>query len=373
MDTQATSSFSFPQADPAPFPPPSRSPAHAMLPSQRQRLAVQVLGRAYPLADLARRHQVSRKFLYRQAELASHALTQAFHPKPAQQKVLFYLPVTKAWLRQFVLALVLIGHSPYRAVVVLLRDLFDWHISPGTVHRIVSAAVEPARAITGRYDLGGVRIGAHDEIFQAGSPVLVGVDTASSYCYLLCREDHRDAETWGVRLLELADRGFAPQATIADAGNGLRAGQALALPEVPCRGDVFHILRELELVGGFLEDRGYRALEQVECRGRERESVRRHDGRGRRGHGPVRSSLSAAQRLRRAHADAAAAVALADDVALLLGWLRRDILAVAGPGRAGPRRAADALRFRGGRAEAPRPAMRPSAGADRSAVGETAG
>ena len=79
----------------------------------------------------------------------------------------------------------LVGHAPYRAVVELFRDLFDWPISLGTVHNIVRSAVEPARAISCRVDLAGVRIGAHDEIFQAGKPVLVGVDTASTYCYLL--------------------------------------------------------------------------------------------------------------------------------------------------------------------------------------------
>ena len=163
-------------------------------------------------------------------------------------------------MRQLVLALVLIGHSPYRAVVELLRDLFDSHISLGTVHNIVNSAVEPARAISRRYDLAHVRIGAHDEIFQAVLPVLVGVDTASTYCYLLSLEDHRDAVTWGVRLLELVDQGFNPEATVADAGSGLRAGQALALPEIPCRGDLFHILHDLEKLSGFLENRAYGAL-----------------------------------------------------------------------------------------------------------------
>lgn len=326
MDSQATSSFCFPQADPAPLAPLSPWPAHSLPPSLRQDLAVKVLGRTHPVADLARSNQVSRKFLYRQADIAHDALTQAFHRPPPDEHVLFYLPVTKAWLRQFVLAMVLIGHSPYRAVVALLRDLFDWSISLGTVHNIVSSAVEPARAITRRCDLAGVRIGAHDEIFQAGSPVLVGVDTASSYCYLLSLEDHRDAETWGVRLLELADQGFDPDATIADAGAGLRAGQALALPEVPCRGDVFHILRELEGVGSFLENRAYAALKQAERRRRDYECARRCDR-----HGRAKSFRSAAHHWPLARAAAEAAMALADDVALLLGWLRRDILAVAGP------------------------------------------
>jgi hypothetical protein len=58
----------------------------------------------------------------------------------------------------------------------------------------------------------------------------------------LSPEDHLDADTGAVRLLELADRGFAPDATIADFATGLRASQAQALPDVPCRGDVFHVL-----------------------------------------------------------------------------------------------------------------------------------
>ena len=306
-------------------------PARWMEPAQRQELAVQVLAGSHPVAELARRHQVSRKFLYRQAATATDALTDAFDPTPKDDEVLFHLPVTKAWLRQLVLALVLIGHSPYRAVVELLRDLFDWKISLGTVHNIVHSAVEPARAISRRCDLAGVRIGAHDEIFQASHPVLVGVDTASTYCYLLSLEDHRDAETWGVRLLELVDQGFAPEATVADAGAGLRSGQALALPEVPCRGDIFHILRDLEEVSGYLENRAYGLLEACQKYQQQRVRQQQQRRRGRQGR-PIQSSpASTALRLRHARAEAAVAMTLYDDVALLIGWLRHDILAVAGP------------------------------------------
>jgi hypothetical protein len=129
-----------------------------------------------------------------------------------------------------------------------------------------------------------------------------------------------------VRLLELADQGFAPDATVADAGVALRAGQALALPEVPCRGDLFHLLRELETVAGFLENRAYDALGLAERRYRDFALARRHDR-----HSKAKSLRSAAQLWRPARAAAEAAVALADDVATLFGWLRRDILAVAGP------------------------------------------
>lgn len=326
MDCQATSSLVLTQSEPVPVPAPVFWPAQRLLPAQRQGLAVQVLAGTRPVAELARQHQVSRTFLYRQADTATLALAHAFDPAPADTDVLFYLPVTKAWLRQLVLALVLIGHSPYRAVVELLRDLFDWEVSLGTVHNIVHDAVGPARAISRSRDLAGVRIGAHDEIFQAGHPVLVGVDTASTYCYLLSLEDHRDAETWGVRLLELVDQGFDPEATVADAGSGLRAGQTLALPEIPCRGDVFHILHDLEGVAGYLENRASGAIGDAERRRRQLDGARRQDGRGR-----AKSLPSAAQLLRRARAASDTAVALSDEVSLLIGWLRHDVLSVAGP------------------------------------------
>jgi hypothetical protein len=301
-------------------------PAQLLTPQSRRELAIQVLARTEPIAEMARQHQVSRKFLYQQADTATEALNQAFDPAPSADDVLFYLPVTRAWLRQLVLALVLICHSPYRAVVELLGDLFDFKLSLGSVHNIVHSAVATARARNQGQDLAGVRIGAHDEIFQASHPVLVGVDTASSYCYLLSLEDHRDGETWGVRLLELLDQGFDPEAIVADAGSGLRAGQALALPEVPCRGDLFHILRDLEQLCGSLENRAYGALQETERRRQQLDGARRHDGRGR-----ARSIPSAAGLLRHAQAASDAAVALYDEVALLIGWLRHDVHAVAGP------------------------------------------
>ncbi len=220
--------------------------------------------------------------------------------------------------------LILSCHSPYRGVIALLRDLFDTETSLGTVHNVVQAAVAPAQRVNGSYDLASVRVGAHDEIFQAGRPVLVGVDTASTFCYLLSQEEHRDADTWGVRLLELADCGFAPEAIVADFGSGLRAGQATAMPRVPCRGDIFHLMRDWEQAVTYLEDRAYAALEVGAGLERQRAPERR---RGR----PARVVDRSPESVR---ATCDAAVALADEVRLLGEWLSRDVLAVAGPSHA---------------------------------------
>ena len=63
-------------------------------------------------------------------------------------------------------------------------------------------------------------------------------------------------------MLELHQQGFDPAGVSADFARGLRAGQTLALPEIPCKGDVFHAYQVLGQVVRFLENRAYAALSQ---------------------------------------------------------------------------------------------------------------
>ncbi|HVA45612.1 MAG TPA: hypothetical protein VNH11_04425, partial [Pirellulales bacterium] len=84
-------------------------PAKSLTSQQRQRIAVDALAGSQPITSLAGDFQVSRKFVYRQADTAQRALDEAFsssHDEPAD-KVIFHLPVTRPWLRQLVLGLAL--------------------------------------------------------------------------------------------------------------------------------------------------------------------------------------------------------------------------------------------------------------------------
>jgi len=109
---------------------------------QRQALSLAVLARGEPVGQLARRHGVSRQFCYRQAGKARDALDEAFAPTTDDKAVLFELPVTKHWIRQLVLAQVLIGHTSYRGVMEILDAVFDYRdISLGTIHNIAAEAV----------------------------------------------------------------------------------------------------------------------------------------------------------------------------------------------------------------------------------------
>jgi len=143
MDAQTTFSFSIPQSDPGVTSKPvvvvplqtepAVWPAQQLRPDQRQELAVAALAGTETISGLARQHRVSRKFLHGQIHTAEQALEHAFAPRQPSDDVLFHLPVTKAWLEQLILGLVLNCHSSYRGAVELLEDVFDYPVSVGAV------------------------------------------------------------------------------------------------------------------------------------------------------------------------------------------------------------------------------------------------
>lgn len=64
-----------------------------------------------------------------------------------ENKVLFYLPVTKEFIDQMVVGLTLICHSSERGTIEFLRDLFDYKISTGGVHNILAHIMYSATII----------------------------------------------------------------------------------------------------------------------------------------------------------------------------------------------------------------------------------
>src|SRR3954463_14682988 len=288
--------------------------------SGRKDLAIQALAGSDTVSNLAARHGVSRKFVYRQTHKARAALDDAFSSTTPDEEVLFELAVTKVWLRQVIVTLPLICRSSYRGVVEFLRDLLGLSISVGYVHDVLQAATRQASAVNDEPDLSGIRVGLHDEIFQGATPVLAGVDARSTYCYLLAAERRRDADTWGVHLLDAAERGLRPDYTIADAGRGLRAGQEAAWGDTPCHGDVFHIQRRCEGLASTLSRLAQGATSR-------RKMLQTEIGRA--GQRDPDGELVVQREL--ARQTEARASCLARDVRTLVHWLRHDVLALAGP------------------------------------------
>ena len=102
------------------------SKAAGLEPDERKRLSVEVLARATPVSQLASDNGVSRKFLYQQAARADEALDETFMPPSEGKDVLYQLPITKSWIQQFIMSLVLLGHASYRGVVEILQTMFDY-------------------------------------------------------------------------------------------------------------------------------------------------------------------------------------------------------------------------------------------------------
>ncbi len=73
--------------------------------NDRKGLAIQALAGSGTVSDLAARHGVSRRFVYQQMHKARAALDDAFSSATPDDEVLFELAVTKAWLRQVIVAL----------------------------------------------------------------------------------------------------------------------------------------------------------------------------------------------------------------------------------------------------------------------------
>jgi hypothetical protein len=246
--------------------------------------------------------------------------TDAFSSAAPEDEALFELTVTKTWLHQVIVALPLICHSSYRGVIEFLRDLLGVSISVGTIHNLLQSVARQAGSINHDQDLSGIRVGLHDEIFQGSMPVLAGVCAASTYCYLLVAAEHRDADTWGVHLLDVASQGLKPDYTIADAGQGLRAGQKAAWGEIPCHGDVFHIQHQYEGLANTLSRlaKGARSRRQ-----------RVEDRTNRAGqYGP---DAELAIQLDLARQTESQASCLARDIRTLTQWLSHDVLALARP------------------------------------------
>ena len=156
-------------------------------------------------------------------------------------------------------------------------------------------------------DLRLVCCGANDEIFQCNAPILAGAHPHSLYCYLLRRETHRDYETLAINLLDLMDKGFNPDYGIADNGQGLRKGHKEALPGVPMRGDHYHVLKTLGDLKRHLTNKCKHTETAVIMAAEAEEPVEE-----------ISSALDNYEHVKKT-------------MNILIGWLRMDVLRVAGP------------------------------------------
>ena len=117
-------------------------PAKKMTNQQKKNIALQVISNKSTVTKIADQGNVSRKFVYLQTNKMSAAIDHAFQETcSAANDVIFNLPVTKKWIEQFSLCLMLHGRASFRGIQKIIKDVLDYDIAPTTIHTISLGAV----------------------------------------------------------------------------------------------------------------------------------------------------------------------------------------------------------------------------------------
>lgn len=192
-----------------------------------------------PVSDISKETQISRTYIYQQKANVQNYMESL---DKAEDHVLS-IKIDKSFVERMVLSLSLDCHASIEGIRRNLASVFGLHISYGKISSILAEASERAERFDAGIPLESITQGANDEIFQGNVPVLAGIDTESTYVYLLSEAGDRSADTWQLFMEERKEQGLGLEVSISDAGTGLNAGIPKAFPDICIQPDIFHELR----------------------------------------------------------------------------------------------------------------------------------
>ena len=192
-----------------------------------------------PVSDISKETQISRTYIY---HLKANVQNYMESLDKTENHVLS-INIDKGFIERMVLSLSLDCHASAEGIQRNFASVFGLHISYGKISSILAEASERAERFDAGIPLESITQGANDEIFQGNIPVLTGIDTESTYVYLLSEAGDRSADTWQLFMEERKDHGLGLQVSISDAGTGLNAGIPKAFPDICVQPDIFHELR----------------------------------------------------------------------------------------------------------------------------------
>ena len=219
---------------------------------------------ANTISSAARQHQVTNKTAARHRNKALEAINQTFdkHNKKSDGH-LFEIPVSKGYIKTIIVLLFIIVKASVRDIIAFVKHAFDYDISHGYISQVLDEATAKANQINQGYDLSPCKTSATDELFHQNKPTLAAIDIDSQFCMGLSSEEHRDEDTWGCFLLDLAQNGYHPEANVMDAGAVMTAAFNSILPEISIRYDHFHILKDIKEDLRLLKNKKESAMTEV--------------------------------------------------------------------------------------------------------------
>lgn len=192
-----------------------------------------------PVSEISKEEQVSRTYIYQQkANVQNYIETLDKTEEPVLS-----INIDKGFIKRMVLSLSLDCHASTEGIQRTFASAFGLHLSYGRISSILAEASERAEQFDASIPLDSITQGANDEIFQGDTPVLTGIDTESTYVYLLAEAGDRSADTWQLFMEDCKEHGLGLSVSINDAGTGLNAGIPKAFPGICIQPDIFHELR----------------------------------------------------------------------------------------------------------------------------------
>ena len=133
-------------------------------------IALHAIRRQHTVTEISRPFNCSRTTVYKQQDKALDAANKVFEQD--DEEVLFYIPVTKSFIHQSVVALRLICESSYRNIQFYIQALYKYRVPLGAVFNILNNTAEKAIPINESYDLSLIKDSVSDELFHWVSSIL---------------------------------------------------------------------------------------------------------------------------------------------------------------------------------------------------------
>ena len=228
------------------------------------------------ITDLAACFGVSRWLVYHLLKVVLPVLWEVARPKPPgpkpQPRVLW---VDKRHLERASVTLRVVGNVPLEGIQRGLEELLGTHRSIGYLSEVIAQAQGEAVAFQRQLVYEGEGSGLADELFLHRDPILVLVEPHSTALLLLSLEEHRDGDTWGVRLLETEEQGFSFTQVASEGAQGIAVGVPAAFgEELPHQLDLGHLFGEVARLDAELERTAYKTIRQEAERWRVLDSAR---------------------------------------------------------------------------------------------------
>lgn len=267
------------------------------------------------MTQIAKSYQISRTFLYQLLLMANLQLETLF----SDEKLLFHKDYQH--LDQLLLLLRLEGKCSLLSISAILKALEYQPNSVGYLSQFFQSAGQmlPSTLLMPSKKL---VFYLSDAIFALHVPILLTIDARSTTILNIERASDRSAETWRAHFDALAERQFVSLGMASDRGLGLVAGSQAACDMALWVADYFHEFRDLFAVLHQLERKAYAAI------------VKEHEAAQKFAHAKGESNL--AKRLQQydtAHHACEQAIALYDQLAMLLHLLREALYVCSPHGR----------------------------------------